>query len=288
MTTSSSDSSKKFETGFVIEESSTEMAWLLNADTILTRGMGGLFSERSDLSGIQAILDIGCGPGGWVLEVAHQHPTIQVTGIDISQPMIRYAQALAESRLLDNAHFAMMDALQPLDLPDQSFDLVNARTLVGIMTPATWSRLLAECRRITRPGGVIRVTEFEAPITNSAAYNELWSFTMRALAKTGRSFSPDGRHIGIINQLGRLIQEAGYQDVQHKAHAIDFSAGSADFEGWYQNFTLVFQLLKPFYLEAGVTTNEEFERLFQQMVGEMLAPSFRGLFPLLTVWGVKP
>ena len=288
MATSSSDSSKKFETGFVIEESSTEMAWLLNADTILTRGMGGLFSERSDLSGIQAILDIGCGPGGWVLEVAHQHPTIQVTGIDISQPMIRYAQALAESRLLDNVHFAMMDALQPLDLPDQSFDLVNARTLVGIMTPATWSRLLAECRRITRPGGVIRVTEFEAPITNSAAFNELWSFTMRALAKTGRSFSPDGRHIGIINQLGRLIQEAGYQDAQHKAHAIDFSAGSADFEGWYQNFTLVFQLLKPFYLEAGVTTEEKFERLFQQMVGEILAPSFRGLFPLLTVWGVKP
>jgi len=49
------------------------MTWLLNFDKIINNGMGGTLSERPDLSGIEAILDLACGPGGWVLEVAREH-----------------------------------------------------------------------------------------------------------------------------------------------------------------------------------------------------------------------
>jgi len=70
-------------------ESSETMAWLLNADKVLTKGMGGTLSEQSNLSGIKRVLDIACGPGGWALEVAREHPEIDVTGIDISESMIR-------------------------------------------------------------------------------------------------------------------------------------------------------------------------------------------------------
>jgi len=39
-----SDSSQEGN-AFVIDESSMEMAWLLNQNLILTKGMGGLFPE---------------------------------------------------------------------------------------------------------------------------------------------------------------------------------------------------------------------------------------------------
>ncbi|MFX1512572.1 MAG: class I SAM-dependent methyltransferase [Promethearchaeota archaeon] len=42
------------------------------------------------------ILDIGCGPGYHFLELKKQHPKAECIGIDISEPMIQYAQSLAE------------------------------------------------------------------------------------------------------------------------------------------------------------------------------------------------
>ena len=76
-------------------ESATEMARLMLQDRLVTEGMQGIFSERTDLDNIQAILDVGCGPGGWALDVAHTYPDRKVVGIDISQTMLDYAHAAA-------------------------------------------------------------------------------------------------------------------------------------------------------------------------------------------------
>jgi ubiquinone/menaquinone biosynthesis C-methylase UbiE len=286
--TNPSDASQH-QSNFVIEESGTEIAWLLNSDVIVTAGMGGLFSERgNDLSGIHDILDIACGPGGWDLEVARAYPDIQVTGVDISEPMINYARAHAQARGLDNAHFRVMNALEPLDFRDASFDLVNARTIVGFMTPDAWPILLQECKRVLRPGGTIRLSEFDKAITTSPITGQVWDLLARAMSVAGRTFSPDGRSMGITTHLARLLRQAGFQDIQSRAHDIDHAAGTPAFEGWYQNYRIVFQLLSPFIIGVGVTTAEEFERLYQQMLLEMLAEDFCALETYLTVWGVKP
>ena len=191
MTTPQPTDTSKRDNRFVADPNSGEtMAWLINADAILNRGMGGALgtdlSER--LSRIYRerkapvhILDIACGPGGWVIEVAGEHPEYEVTGVDIGQPMIDYARSLAKVRGFDNAHFSRMDVLKPLDFPNEAFDLVNARTLFGFMSPDTWPQLLGECLRITRPGGMIRLTELEAPVTTSPALNWLWDVAARSL-----------------------------------------------------------------------------------------------------------
>lgn len=275
---------------FVIEESPTEIEWLRLIGPLLTEGTGGLFSEREDdLSGIHSILDIGCGPGDWALSVAAAFPEVQVTGIDVSKTVIEEAASHARVRGLKNAHFLLMDATAvPLDFPDASFDLVNARTIMGFMNPQLWPRLLLECRRILRPDGIFRVTEFSEGLTNSSAAGKMWELYAKALSVSGRSYDRDGRHIGIINQLPSLLRQAGYQDVQMQAHAIEHSAGTPRREGWYKNYSIVYQLLKPFVINAGVMTEAEFESLYQQFQGEFLSEKFTGLEIYLTVWGRSP
>jgi ubiquinone/menaquinone biosynthesis C-methylase UbiE len=270
-------------------ESGETMTWLLNADKIVTNGMGGTIAERPDFSRIKAIFDLGCGPGGWVLEVAREHPDIEVTGIDISRAMIQFAQAQALSRGYGNASFMVMDVKQQLGFEDASFDLVNERTLYGVMAPGEWPQLLAECKRILHPGGIVRLTELERPETTSPALNELWNLHTRAFYKLGRSFSVDEWHVGINPVLKRLLREAGFQDVKHQGHVIDISAGSADFEGFFRHFVYVFQLAKPFLLSVeGLTTEQEYEGVYQQMQAEMLASNFCGLWTYVTAWGEKP
>ncbi len=289
MSASSSDTSGR-EVRFAADtESGETMAWLLNFDKIVTNGMGGTLAERPDFSGIKAILDLACGPGGWVLEVAREHSDIQVTGADISRSMIRFAQAQALSRGYGNASFTVMDVKQPLLFENASFDLVNERTLYGVMAPGEWPQLLAECKRVLRPGGIVRLTEFEMPLTTSPALNELWYIHTRAFYKLGRSFSVDEWHIGITPMLKRLLRDAGFQDINHQGHVMDISAGTADFEGFFRNFVYVFELVKPYMLKVeGLTTEQEYERLYQQMQAEMLASDFCGLWTYVTAWGEKP
>ena len=289
MSTSSSETSGEKIRFPMDTESGETMTWLLNTDKVLTNGMGGTLAERPDFSGIQAIVDLGCGPGGWVLEVAREHPDIKVTGIDISRSMIQFAQAQALSRGYGNAGFMVMDVKQPLLFEEASFDLVNERTLYGVMGPGEWPQLLAECKRVLRPGGIIRLTELEMPVTTSPALNELADFHIRAFYKLGRSFSVDGRHIGITPVLKRLLRDAGFQNINHQGHVMDISAGTADFEGFFRNFAYGFQLAKPFLLSVeGLTTEQEYERLYQQMQAEMLASDFCGLWTYVTAWGEKP
>src|SRR5262249_38106407 len=82
---------------YPLGDSHAEMVQLIDSDRYFTKSMGGLLPEQPDsvLSGIHDVLDIACGPGGWVLGLAEAFPDMQVTGLDISQGMIDYARVLA-------------------------------------------------------------------------------------------------------------------------------------------------------------------------------------------------
>ena len=277
------------ENTYVLDaEDAAEMARLLDQDKVTNEEMGGLFPERTDLSNIYDVLDIACGPGGWVHEVAHSYPEMEVTGIDISKRMVEYARAHAQVRKLDNAHFRVMDALKPLDFPDESFDLVNARTISAFMAPAAWPRLINECMRILRPGGTIRLNEAEWGFANKAAFERYCWLINQALQRAGMSFSPNGLHIGIMPMLSRFLRDVGCQNIQHMAHMFDYSAGAASHGAAYQDLRTAFKLVQPFLVKIGIATQEELDRLYEQAMEEMQSEDFCSLTFMLTVWAQKP
>jgi len=284
----SDDSSQKESTYVIDAESGTEMARLINQERLLTKVMGGVFPERFDLSHASHILDVGCGPGSWVLEVAFENPKIKVVGIDISRLMIEYARAHAEAQGMDNASFRVMNALEALEFADNSFDVVNARYINAFMLKTSWPLLMKEILRILRPGGTLLLTECEWSITNSLVFEKMGEMLTRVGTLTGRSFSPDGRHIGITPMLGRFLREAGFVDMQKKAHVLEFSAGTEDYGDTYQDLMAGLKLLEPYLVLAKMTTAEEFDELYQQALTELMLNTFCGVGFMLTVWGKKP
>jgi ubiquinone/menaquinone biosynthesis C-methylase UbiE len=249
--------------------------------------MGGVLPEQSDLSQVYQVLDIGCGPGGWVLDVARQYPHIHMVGIDISQLMIEYATSLATSQGLAQVRFQVMDATQPLDFPDHTFDLVNGRILTGFLTTQQWSALISECYRVTKPGGLLRLTEGEWGFTNSAAFDTLMQLSNLAMYRGGHSFSPHGRTIGTATVLRLLMQQAGYEVMGYRAHAVDFSGGTELHESNVQNYLVFQKLLQPFLAQMQISTQEELQRLYEQMEEDVQTEEFCGIDYYLTVWGRK-
>lgn len=294
--TTSPDSSENTNAYFIDAEGAAEMARLLEQDALVTRSMDGLFSERADsdtLEGIHDILDVACGPGGWALSVGWEFPDTEVTGIDISEMMVDYARAHAQARLLRNVHFKVMDAFKQLDFPDASFDLVNSRALVGLMTPRTWPDLVREMVRVCRPGGTIRLTEFEMPMTNSPAFEKISSLLLGTMQKVGRTYSPDGRYFTLTPMLGSLLRGAGCEDVQLKPHIIDFSSGTEAHDGYAQDLILGFGLVLPFLLQIEAKLKlgiqkEAFEQTLQEMMSEMQSDNFCAFAYGVTVWSRRP
>ncbi len=276
---------------FIDTESAAEMARLLKQERLLTGAMGGPFPPDLDISQVHDVLDIACGPGGWCQEIAFEHPSIQVTGVDISSTMMRYAQVQAQVQGLDNATFLTMDVTQPLDFPDSSFDFVNARSLIGFMQKERWPALVKEMLRVTRPGGTIRLTEFDGGgISTSVGLERLNKLLTLAFYQGGRGFTPipDGQNWGITPMLGFFVQDAGCLNVKQQAYVLDFSAGTEANLSNYENFKVAYKLVQPFLVKMKVATQDELDTLYNQMLAEMMQPTFRALWYYLGVWGQKP
>jgi ubiquinone/menaquinone biosynthesis C-methylase UbiE len=157
---------------------------------MITNEMGGVLPEQLNSAAFHRILDIGCGTGGWLIEAAKTYPEMELIGIDVSRPMIEYAREQAQAqKVADRIEFAIMDALLILEFPADFFDLVNMRLGISFLRTWEWQKLVSEMLRVSRPGGVIRVTECENGVWNSSpALMRIFEMSACAMYRSGHLF----------------------------------------------------------------------------------------------------
>jgi ubiquinone/menaquinone biosynthesis C-methylase UbiE len=261
---------------------------LFNFDLPHLKKTGRALPEQTAISAIHRVLDIASGSGEWAIRAAQAYPHMQIVGIDSDAQMIDSARTQAKALGVDNVSFTVMDPFQPLDFPDGSFDLVNARFIVGLIPIEAWPKVLQEFVRVTRPGGVVRLTENDLPISSNSAFAKLGGLISQAFYETKRSFSPEGRLLSVTPALKRLLQDAGCPDTQQAVYITNFSAGTEAHADLSQDFSRSYRLVQPFLINAGVTTQEELEQVYQQMEAGMQSDDFNAVGFYLTVWGKKP
>jgi len=273
---------------FLIDpQSGAEMVRLIDQHKMVTEYIGGLFPQKVDISRIQSVLDLACGPGSWVQDVAFSHQDMEVIGVDLSQAMLDFARSTTRVQGLDNAFYEFMDIRKPLNFDEDSFDFIQARFLVTSLSPGEWSGLLAECKRILRPGGIIRLIEAEWPLTNSSAVQHLGRIVIQALQQIGQSYSPDGQHLGTMAVLVPLLRDAGLAQLQSQTYEVPFTTGLVSLHPIMNLLRTALYLMEPSLLKQGLTTPEEFEALLRQMELDASGESFRGTQRIGEAWGEK-
>jgi SAM-dependent methyltransferase len=95
----------------------------------------------------RSVLEVGCGAGVDLARFAKGGA--RVTGVDLAASAIDLARANFAQQRLDGA-FEVADG-EALPFPDNSFDLVYAHGVVQYT--ANPQKLVAECRRVLKPGG---------------------------------------------------------------------------------------------------------------------------------------
>jgi ubiquinone/menaquinone biosynthesis C-methylase UbiE len=261
---------------------------LFNLDLPHLLQTGHPLPEQAETAPFQHLLDVASGSGEWALLAAQALPEAEIVGIENNTDLLSHARAQAEARGIENVVFTALDPFQRFSLSENTFDLVNARYLVGLLPASAWKSLLSELVRVTRPGGVLRLTETDLPITNSVATEQLSSWTGKAYAATKRSFSPTGRTLSMTPMLLRLLQDAGCQDIKQMAWTTNFSASLPASTPVTEDLARTYQLLQAFLVSVGVAAAEEIEQVYQQMLTDMQSERFAATAISLTVWGIKP
>ncbi len=261
---------------------------LFNFDLPALKQSRQAFAEQADRSAIRRVLDIASGTGAWTISAAQAHPEAQFVGIERSPQLVEQARAQALAHHLENVSFTVMDPFGALDLPEASFDLVNARYLVGQLSAEAWPQALHTFVRLVRPGGIIRLTETDLPISSSTAYAQLGGLISQALFQTKRSFSPTGRLLSMTPVLKRLLQDIGCQQVQHMVAEVNFSAGTPAHKEQIQDISQTYRLVQPFLVTAAVTTQQEVKQLYQRMLTELTSERFDAVAFSLIAWGTRP
>ena len=275
--------------GYIFDpESPEELARLIDWDRATTENMGGPLAEVERPEGLSDILDLACGPGGWVLDVAFALPHTKVVGVDVSQGMIEYARARAHSQGLENASFETLDISRPLNFPDASFDLINARFIQTVLQREDWEPLLKECARLLRPEGVLRITDIIAYGSTGPAYSRLNSLMLEAMFRMGKSFGPDGQYFSVPTVLPSLFRRSGYRDVDLRAYALDFSAHTRYWSGGYHNIQIISHLAQPLLTAFGLLNAEEAGKLAEQVNLEAQSDDFCAIQYYMTVYGKRP
>lgn len=97
------------------------------------------------------LLEVGVGTG---LTLFRYPDATRITGVDVSEDMLSHAKKKAAGMPQKRIELRNMDA-EAMDFPDQTFDCVTLPYVLSV-TPDP-DRLVAEVRRVCKPGGVILI-----------------------------------------------------------------------------------------------------------------------------------
>ncbi|GBB92130.1 hypothetical protein RclHR1_01970012 [Rhizophagus clarus] len=98
------------------------------------------------------VLDVCCGPGTWLLDLAAKYKKSSFYGVDI-KPI--FPMEIKPPHL----NFIQADVSNGIPFPDNEFDFVNQETMLFIWRIDQWDFILSELVRVTRPGGYIQICE---------------------------------------------------------------------------------------------------------------------------------
>lgn len=100
----------------------------------------------------ERVLEVGVGTG---LSLPMYPPWVRVTGIDVSREMLQKARQRVARRGLGNVEALLEMDAERMTFADAAFDRVVAMYVVSVVQYP--ERVMAELRRVCRPGGEILV-----------------------------------------------------------------------------------------------------------------------------------
>ncbi|KAG9296733.1 hypothetical protein G9A89_001365 [Geosiphon pyriformis] len=150
------------------------------------------------------VLDMGCGPGAWVCEMATYYPQTKFIGIDILDVFPKEIKPA-------NATFQIGNLTDGLPFEDKTFDMVRISCLYISMTGKEYRFCIDEAIRVLKSGGYIEIIEAEFQLENPG---KNWKNCLNSLQKIfgqrGINLWPPPNLVRILEEI-KVLQEIQFE-----------------------------------------------------------------------------
>jgi len=155
---------------------------------------------------LKNVLDIGCGPGDIPVRLARAKPSIEITAVDASEPMVRLARRAVCDAGLQKQIRVLKGRVPGLRLGAGDFDaLVSKDLLHHLPDPAVFWE---EVRRLAKKQTVVFVMDLLRPPTERQARNIVESVAGRESAILKRDFYDSLRAAFTLDEIRQQLREA--------------------------------------------------------------------------------
>ncbi|MCS7094309.1 MAG: class I SAM-dependent methyltransferase [Thaumarchaeota archaeon] len=146
-------------------------------------------------------LDLGCGTGGWAMELCSRYPNVTAVGVDLDEGAIAEARRRAKEAGLSGRVRFVAAYGESLGLKDE-FDLVYLGEVLCVAEDRLG--LLMSAHRALKPGGHVIVAEGLSDRTDSLRHDRLLKFLALDYALQGGSMLSK-------RELSSLLKRAGFR-----------------------------------------------------------------------------
>ena len=232
---------------------------------------GSLMLEHLEIRDDLDVLDVGCGTGFPLIELAGLHgQRSRFTGVDVWGDALERARA--RIAWLGMPHVKVIEADgASLPFDDASFDLIVSN--LGVNNFARPEAVFAECARVARRGARLAIT------TNTREHmREVYDVFRGVFDERYRAaLEASVDHRATREQLTSRYEEAGFRvtRVVESSFAMTFANGGA----------LLRHPLTRWFGWREIVSDEDFERVFTLVEARIDAP-IRTTIPMLYVEGV--
>jgi SAM-dependent methyltransferase len=224
------------------------------------------------------VLDVGCGTGEILARLAAKYPRASFTGIDLEEPHLARAAARC-AEFGDRVRFERGDAMAP-QYADESFDFVICRHVIQAVPDA--ARVLAEIRRVVRPGGRVHLIAED--------YGMLWCHPTQLNADgfwqvmAWRYEAAVGCDLHVGRKTFTHLHDLGFEEIAVDYVVVDTLRVEREvfariWEAWRDGYT------ESMIEHCGIT-REEIEQRWREMIGCVRDPRGYALWQV-PVWTAR-
>ncbi|GAC1656067.1 MAG: hypothetical protein NVS4B12_28600 [Ktedonobacteraceae bacterium] len=232
-------------------------------------------------------MDVGCGTGEWVFDLAKRYPKLRIYGLDANDEALHQAKVRRNISSLRGVELRHMDlSLQALPVPDTCVDFVHMQRFAGYVKPQAWPKFIRECIRVLRPDGWLNVVELELCEISSPACITIYRSFLKARARLGRTLDESGSTLGVAQRLYAMLHEVGLYEIGYDVFTVDLGAlGGSTAHAFLSEMVRLAFVAKPLVVQQGVLESEEFDHLVEQARVEIQSRDLCGWAMLLSAYG---
>ncbi|KAI8338600.1 S-adenosyl-L-methionine-dependent methyltransferase [Chlamydoabsidia padenii] len=212
------------------------------------------------------VLDCGCGPGTWIMDVAKDYPNCQLTGVDLSDVFPTNIQS-------SNIDFKVGNVVAGLPYDDNTFDFIHVRFLIAALREDEWPIVLKELFRILKPGGVIQSGEC---LVDENCRQFIQDITNRVM----KFMQSRGQNPYICARIPSLLNDAQFEVIETVLKEVHLGQDDSISRAFLKDMINVYKSFQPFLApQLNINTDAEYDEFLKRMAIEFQQEP-------QTVWGM--